>query len=81
MSICQWRDMYGPKYYYTCVNAMFMTRRYPVNNSDVVWYIFIYLPIISFIFQTIHCKSELNGELSQQVIEDSDVYFTKVNSL
>ena len=32
-----WRYMYAPKCYVTCDHNIFMTWRYPLNNSDVIW--------------------------------------------
>ena len=34
-----WRYMYAPKCYVTCGITIFMTWRYPLNNSDVIWQI------------------------------------------
>ena len=34
---CQWCYVYALKCYYTCGHTIFMTRRYPLNNSDVIW--------------------------------------------
>ena len=34
---CQWRYVYVPMCYYTCGHTIFMTRRYPLNNNDVMW--------------------------------------------
>ena len=36
-----WRYMYAPKCYVTCGHTIFMTWRYPLNNSDFMWYIYI----------------------------------------
>ena len=33
-----WRYVYVPKCYYTCGHTIFMTWRYPLNNSDVIRY-------------------------------------------
>ena len=32
-----WRYMFAPKCYVTCGHTIFMTWRYPLNNSDVIW--------------------------------------------
>ena len=34
---CQWRYVFAPKCYYTCGHTIIMTRRYPLNDRDVVW--------------------------------------------
>ena len=33
----QWRYIYAPKCDYTCGHTIFMTWRYSLNNSDVIW--------------------------------------------
>ena len=32
-----WRYMYAPKCYVSCGHTIFITSRYPLNNSDVIW--------------------------------------------
>ena len=34
---CKWCYAYAPKCYYTCGHIIFMTWRYPLKNSDVIW--------------------------------------------
>ena len=32
-----WRYMFAPKCYVTCGHTIFITWRYPLNNSDIIW--------------------------------------------
>ena len=34
---CIWWYVSVPKSYYTCGHTIFMTRCYPLNNSDIIW--------------------------------------------
>ena len=38
----QWYYVYAPKCYYTCGYTIFMTRRYPLNNSCVIWQLYFH---------------------------------------
>ena len=57
---CQWRYVYAPKYYYTCGHTIFMTRRYPLNTSDVIRWIDTYIKCSSVLLNCIWSKTMLD---------------------